>query len=99
MYGQLTTVEFESTKQRKEALVLLSESVQRIRVLPGFQAAYYLDVDELQIVVVAIFDSERDLDAIQEDDEELRARAAQIGVRFPRTDRYPVVAFATSGAP
>ena len=63
MYGQFTTVEFGTTAQREEALKLLMAAVQRIRVMKGFQAAYYLVVDELHIIVVTIFDTEEDLEA------------------------------------
>jgi heme-degrading monooxygenase HmoA len=99
MYGHPTTVEFRNAAQREDALKLLSAAVQRIRTMRGFQAAYYLDVDELRIIMVAIFDSEEDLAAIQQEDETLRTRAREIGVKFPRTEQYRVMAFATSGAP
>ena len=65
----------------------------------GFQAAYYLDVDDLRIIVVTIFDSEADLDAIRHEDESLRRDARAIGVRFLHTSKYPVMAFALTGAP
>ena len=99
MYGQFTTVEFGTTAQREEALKLLMAAVQRIRVMKGFQAAYYLVVDELQIIVVTIFDTEEDLEAIQEELETVRGRARDIGGEFTKTDKYRVMAFATSGAP
>jgi heme-degrading monooxygenase HmoA len=99
MYGRLTTVEFVSPTQRHEALELVTETIQRIRAMKGFQAAYYLDVDELHIIVVTIFDSEEELRAINHEDEALRLRAHGIGVRFPHTEQYPIVAFATTGSP
>jgi len=99
MYGRFTTVEFGSASQRHDALGFIGDTVQVLRSMPGFEAAYYLDVDELRIVVVTIFDSEEALQAIDHEDEALRGRARSIGVTFPRTDQYPVMAFAVSGAP
>ena len=99
MYGRLTTVEFDSVAQRHEALGLLTDSIERIRSMQGFQAAYYLDVDDLRIIVVTIFDNAEELDAIRHEDEALRLRASGIGARFPRTEQYRVVAFATTGSP
>jgi heme-degrading monooxygenase HmoA len=99
MYGRLTTIEFDSPAQRREALTLLTDTIQSIRRMEGFQAAYYLDVDELHIIVVTIFDSQEELEAIERQDESLRLRAREIGVRFPRTDQYEVVAFAMTGSP
>jgi heme-degrading monooxygenase HmoA len=99
MYGRLTTIEFDSPAQRREALKLLTETNQRVRAMQGFQAAYYLDVDELHVIVVTIFTSREELDAIEHEDESLRRRARDIGVKFPRTEQYEVVAFATTDAP
>jgi hypothetical protein len=99
MYGRLTTIEFDSPPQRREALTLLTDTIQRIRAMTGFQAAYYFDVDELHIIVVTIFDSQEELEAIKHEDESLRLRARGIGVKFPRTEQYQVVAFATTGSP
>jgi len=99
MHGQLTTVEFESAKQRDEALGLIGGTMQRVRSMRGFQAAYYLDVNALRIIVVTIFDSEEDLEAIQLEDDALKDRVQEIGVKYLGTDRYPVIAFAEAGAP
>jgi heme-degrading monooxygenase HmoA len=99
MYGRLTTIEFDSPGQRQDALTLLTDTIQEVRAMEGFQAAYYLDVDELHIIVVTIFDSQEELEAIEREDETLRLRARKIGVKFPRTEQYPVVAFATTGSP
>jgi heme-degrading monooxygenase HmoA len=99
MYGQLTTVDFDSADQREDALKLISGMVQRVRALRGFQAAYYLDVDALRVIVITIFDSEADLMTIEHEDAAVRQQAQAIGAKFVGTERYPVVAFATTGAP
>jgi hypothetical protein len=99
MYGQLTTVEFGTAAQREEALKLLSAAVQRIRVMRGFEAAYYLVVDELRIIIVTIFETEDNLDAIQGELAAARGQAHEIGAEFTRTEKYRVMAFAAGGAP
>jgi hypothetical protein len=99
VYGQLTRIEFASAAQREAALKLISANVERIRALRGFEAAYYLDVDALRITVVTMFDSREDLEGIHLEDERLQREARELGVKFLGTDRYPVVAFATSDAP
>jgi len=97
VHARLTTVEFDSAGHRKEALELLSAAVQVMRASQGFEAAYYLDVDELRIVSVVMFDSEADLlRAHGPEYEALQERTREKGARFTRIDEYRVVAFATN---
>ena len=97
MHARLTTVEFDTSRHRQEALELISAAVQAVRSMPGFEAAYYFDVDERHIVSVLIFDSEADLlRATGSDYEVLQMRARDKGARYTHTDEYPVMAFATN---
>ena len=61
MHVRLTTVEFDTAGHRREAVQRMSAAVQAIRAMQGFEAAYYLDVDDLHIISVLMFDSEEDL--------------------------------------
>ena len=97
MHARLTTVEFDTAGHRTEALKLMSAAVQVMRAMQGFEAAYYLDVDELHIVSVLMFDSEENL--LQASGPEygaLQKRALEKGAKFTRTDEYRVMAFATN---
>ena len=97
MHARLTTVEFDTADHRTEGLRLLSAAVQVMRAAQGFEAAYYLDVDELRIVSVVMFDSEPDLRrAIGPEYEALQARARAHGAKFTRTEEHRVVAFASN---
>jgi hypothetical protein len=78
-------------------LKMLSAAVQRCRSMRGFEAAYYLDdADGLRIISVMMFDSEANLEASRWEEEELHRRAREIGVKFPRTEVFRVMAFATN---
>jgi hypothetical protein len=97
VHARLTTVEFDTADHRREAVKLMSAAVQAIRAMQGFEAAYYLDVDELHIVSVLMFDSEEDLlHATGPEYEALQQRARATGATFTRTDGYRVMAFATN---
>ncbi len=97
MHARLTTVEFDTAGHRREVLALLSAAVQVVRAMQGFEAAYYLDVDDLHIISVLMFDSEVDfLRAIGPEYEALQKRARENGAKFTRTDEYRVMAFATN---
>lgn len=97
MHARLTTVEFDTAGHRREALKLLSAAVQVMRATQGFEAAYYLDVDELRIVSVVMFDSEQDLlRATGPEYEALQERAREQGAKFTRTDEHRVMAFASN---
>jgi hypothetical protein len=99
VHARLTTVEFDTADHREEALELLSDAVQVTRAMQGFEAAYYLDVDELHIVSVLMFDTEEDL--LQASGPEygaLQQRALEHGAKFTHTDEYRVMAFATNTA-
>ena len=97
MHARLTTVEFDTAGHRREALEMLSAAVQVVRAMQGFEAAYYLDVDDLHIISVLMFDSEEDfLRATGPEYEALQKRALENGAKFTRTDEYRVMAFATN---
>jgi hypothetical protein len=97
LHARLTTVEFDTAGDRNEALKLLSAAVQVMRAMQGFEAAYYLDVDELHIVSVLMFDSEADLhQATGPAYEALQKRARETGAKFTSTDEHRVMAFATN---
>jgi len=97
VHARLTTVEFDTARDRSDALKLLSEAVQVARAMQGFEAAYYLDIDELHIVAVLMFDTEADCDrAIGPEYEALEARAQEKGARFTHVEQHRVVAFATN---
>jgi heme-degrading monooxygenase HmoA len=97
VYAQLTTVEFDTAGQRNEALKLMSAAVQLVRAMRGFEAAYYLDVDELHIVAVLMFDSEEDLhQATGAEYEALQKLAREKGAKTTHTDEHRVMAFATN---
>jgi hypothetical protein len=97
VHARLTTVEFDTADHRREALKQMSAAVQVVRAMRGFEAAYYLDVDELHIVSVLMFDSEEDfLQATGSEYEALQKRAREKGAKYTRTDEYRVMAFATN---
>jgi hypothetical protein len=87
------TVEFDTAGHREEAVKLMSAAVETTRVMHGFEGAYYLDVDELHIVSVLMFDTEEDfLRATGPEYEALQNRARETGATFTRTDEYRVIA-------
>jgi hypothetical protein len=95
MYARLTTVEFDNAAHRTAALKLMSDQIERIRAMRGFEAAYFLDVDELRIISVVVFVTLKELQEIRDEDEALRESLAQIGVTFPHTQECRVMAFAS----
>ena len=95
MYAQLTTVEFDSAAHRTAALKLMSEEIHRFRAMRGFEAAYFIDVDELRILSVVMFVTVEQLHEIRDEHEALRERLGEIGVTFPHTQDCRVMAFAS----
>ena len=97
VHVRLTTVEFDTAGHRREAVQQMSAAVQAIRAMQGFEAAYYLDVDDLHIISVLMFDTEEDLlHATGPGYEAMQQRARDAGAKFTRTDQYRVMAFATN---
>ena len=95
MYARLTTVEPDTAANPAAALKLMSDEIERLRAMRGFEAAYFLDVDDIRILSVVMFVTAEELQVIRDEtDERLHERFSEIGVASPHTQECRVMAFA-----